>query len=116
MMENAPTDAVRLGIRAKDLCAKLESRERLEFLDVRSEPEFRALHIPGAKLATRALVDELFASWPKDTPIILCDHFGGSALDAARTLEGRGFTAVRALIGGIDAWSREIDPLMPRYP
>jgi rhodanese-related sulfurtransferase len=27
----------------------------------------------------------------------------------------RGFTAAQNLAGGIDAWSREVDPAVPRY-
>jgi len=106
----------KLLLSSKELAQRLKAGDKLELLDVRSDPEFRALHIEGARLATRKLVDELFASWPKDTPIVLYDHFGSRGLDAAHVLTLRGFTAVRALRGGIDAWSQEVDPLVPRYP
>ncbi|HAH06795.1 MAG TPA: hypothetical protein DCM05_09770 [Elusimicrobia bacterium] len=98
------------------LAERLKKGERTELLDVRSEPEYRLLHIEGARAATRKLVDEMFSSWPKDTPIVLCDHFGPRAEDAARVLAMRGFTDVKALEGGLDAWSQAVDPLVPRYP
>lgn len=98
------------------LAERLKKGERTELLDVRPAPEYRLLHIEGARPATRKLVDEMFESWPKDTPIVLCDHFGPRALDAARVLAMRGFTDVRTLEGGLDAWSQKIDPLLPRYP
>jgi rhodanese-related sulfurtransferase len=36
-------------------------------------------------------------------------------MDAAAYFAGHGFTNVRALRGGVDAWSREVDPKVPRY-
>lgn len=105
----------KLLIDPAELARRLAAKEKFELLDVRSAPEYQVLHIPGARLATRKLVDELFASWAKDTEIVLCDHFGSSGLDAARVLSQKGFTNVKALRGGIDAWSQEIDPLTPRY-
>ncbi|MBI5242151.1 MAG: hypothetical protein HY922_00540 [Elusimicrobia bacterium] len=108
----------KLLISPGELRERLEAAQaKLELLDVRSEPEHRLLHIEGSRLATRKLVDELFSSWPKDTPIVLYDHFGPRGLDAVRVLSmAHGFSAVRALRGGIDAWSKEVDPLVPRYP
>jgi len=36
-------------------------------------------------------------------------------MDAAAFFAGHGFTAIRALRGGVDAWSEEVDPGVPRY-
>lgn len=99
-----------------DLQTLLEKKEKFELIDVRSEAEHRLLRLEGARLATRQLVEEIFNKWAKDTPIVLYDHFGRSGLDAARVLAQRGFTHARALRGGIDAWSQDVDPLVPRYP
>ncbi len=51
----------------------------------------------------------------KDSLIALVDHQGTRGLDAAAFFSGHAFTNVRALRGGIDAWSLEIDPDLPRY-
>ena len=47
--------------------------------------------------------------------IVLIDHQGARSLDAAAYFGGHGFTNVKALLGGIDAWSQQIDPSLPRY-
>jgi adenylyltransferase/sulfurtransferase len=103
-------------IEPKDLFGLLSSGARLELLDLRIEPEFQILRIEGARLCTRALVDEMFSRWPKDTAIVFYDHFGPVGIEAVAAVSRRGFTNARALRGGIDAWSREVDPLIPRYP
>ncbi len=103
-------------VSAQELAAMLERKEKFELIDVRSEAEHRLMRLEGARLATRQLVEEIFNGWAKETPLVLYDHFGRSGLDAARVLAQRGFTRARALRGGIDAWSQEVDPLFPRYP
>lgn len=85
------------------------------FLDIRTREEFDAVHIDGSVLFTQELSQEMMASWPKAATLIIVDHTGRRALDAAAYFTGHGFTDVRALRGGIDAWSLEIDPDLPRY-
>ena len=84
-------------------------------LDARTREEHEAVTIPGAQLMTQELVQEAFNSWPKDTPIILYDHTGSRSMDAAAYFLGHGFTGTQCLAGGIDAYSREVDPKLPRY-
>jgi len=52
---------------------------------------------------------------PKDTRIVFHCHHGGRSQAAAEHFAGLGFTNLHNLAGGIDAWSREIDPSVPRY-
>jgi monothiol glutaredoxin len=52
---------------------------------------------------------------PKDTPLAFLCHHGNSSRGAAEHFRGLGFRNVRNVEGGIDAWSREIDPSVPRY-
>ena len=108
-------EEARLLISAGDLKKRLDSGEKLTLIDVRSELEYKMLHIEGAKLGSRELVEDIFAKWPKDSPIVVCDHFGKDSLSAVRALETRGFTHVKALAGGIDSWSQVVDPMVPRY-
>ena len=46
---------------------------------------------------------------------MLHDHAGKHVLDTCAWFLGHGLKNTRALKGGIDAWSREIDPTLPRY-
>ena len=52
---------------------------------------------------------------PKDTKLVFYCHTGVRSLGAAEHFRVEGFTDVHNLEGGIDAWSREVDPTVPRY-
>jgi rhodanese-related sulfurtransferase len=84
-------------------------------LDIRTREEFEAVHIPGSQLMGQDFLQEVMGTWPKDTAIIIVDHTGSRSLDAAAYFAGHSFTYIRALRGGIDAWSCEVDASLPRY-
>lgn len=84
-------------------------------LDVR-EPEERAaasidpsVHIPMDQVPDR--LSEL----PRGTPIVVYCHHGSRSAMVAGYLEGEGFPSILNLTGGIDAWSAQVDPKVPRY-
>ena len=52
---------------------------------------------------------------PKDTRLVFYCHTGVRSLSAAEHFRAEGFTDVHNLEGGIDAWSREVDPAVARY-
>lgn len=111
----AEAEERRLSLAPQELARQLSGAAKPVLIDVRSETEFSMLRLEGARLATRELVEEIFAKWAKDTVIVVYDHRGPTGLDAAKALASQGFTAAKCLAGGIDAWSREVDPLIPRY-
>jgi rhodanese-related sulfurtransferase len=47
--------------------------------------------------------------------VVFVCHHGVRSLDAAAFFAGHGFQNVRSMNGGIDAWSLEVDPELPRY-
>ncbi|MFH2204112.1 MAG: rhodanese-like domain-containing protein [Elusimicrobiota bacterium] len=102
-------------ITAAEVKKMLDDNKDFKLLDIRSEPEFRMMHIEGAQFTTRELVDQIFSKWPKDTEIVLYDHKGPQGLMGVQALVEKGFTRIKAMAGGIDAWSEQIDPLIPRY-
>jgi hypothetical protein len=55
------------------------------------------------------------ASLPRDRPIVVYDHFGALAREATGLLQARGFRFSAALEGGLDEFSRTVDPAIPRY-
>ena len=59
-------------------------------------------------------VDEI-AAFPKDTHLAFLCHSGGRSERAAEHFRALGFRNVYNVTGGIDAWSRDIDPGVPRY-
>ncbi len=103
-----------LLIEPTDLAAALlEQKPRL--IDLRTREEHEAVALPGSELFSNELLQTLFASEAKDRLIVLYDHTGDRALDATAYIVGHGFKNTRALRGGIDAYSKEADPSIPRY-
>jgi len=86
-----------------------------QIVDIRTQEEYDAVHVPGSRHFTQDLMQEILSGWPKDHLLVLIDHQGARSLDAAAYFAGHGFTNVRGVLGGIDAWSAEIDPSLPRY-
>lgn len=87
----------------------------LRLLDVRTREEFEAAKIEGAILMNQDIMQEILGQWDREALVVLIDHEGRQALDAASFLQGHGFGNVRCLRGGIDAWSRQVDSSVPRY-
>lgn len=94
---------------------KLLEKKSVKLIDIRTMEEHRLASIDGDVPATQEMVDEIMEKWPRDTAFVLYCHMGQRSLQAATHLGGQGFTNVKSLRGGIDAWSAEIDPLLPRY-
>jgi len=97
-------------IRPKQAKELIDSTEGLQFFDVRSAAE-RATATLGATLFEPALLADL----DRATPVLFHCHHGGRSQKAAEAALQMGFTTVYNLAGGIEAWSREVDPSVPRY-
>lgn len=104
---------------AKLEVSAVEAKELVEadkavLVDIRTGEEFHAVRIPGSILFTEELMHEL-PGWDREKEIVFVCHHGVRSLDAAAYFAGHGLENVRSLRGGIDAWSCEIDPTLPRY-
>ncbi len=84
------------------------------FIDIRTREEHEAVAIPGSDFFTQELQQAVFAGDP-GAVLILYDHSGRNVLDQVAWFRGHGLTETYGLRGGIDAWSREVDPALPRY-
>jgi len=102
-------------IEPKELAEWLKQDKSIRLLDVRSREEFEAVHIEGAVLMSQPMMQEIMGEGTNSRPLVIIDHQGGQGLDAAAYFLGHGLKNVRCLRGGIDAWSREVDPKLPRY-
>ena len=84
-------------------------------LDVREQWEYdichieNSVHIPMGKITSMA--DDL----KSDEIIIVVCHHGIRSRMVAKYLMAKGFKDVINLTGGIDAWSSDVDPAMPKY-
>jgi monothiol glutaredoxin len=97
-----------------ELKAMLDADEPMELLDVRTPEERAIAAIPGAVLLNEQEAARI-ESLPRDTKLVLHCHHGGRSQRAAEQFVSLGFTDVYNVTGGIDAWSQEIDPDVPRY-
>jgi rhodanese-related sulfurtransferase len=89
-------------------------------LDCRRPDEWAATRIQGAKHIPMADIerraDELESDdGSRDTPIVVHCHHGVRSLKVTGALRALGFTNVRSMAGGIDLWSVDVDPQVPRY-
>jgi len=90
--------------------------EKTRLLDIRTREEFDAVHIPNSTFFTQEMLQTAMGEWSRNEGmLIIIDHQGDRSLDAAAYFAGHGFENVRALQGGIDAWSAVVDPSLPRY-
>lgn len=102
-------------ISAAELAEARQQDPGWKLLDVRTREEFDAVHIEGSTFFTQDLMQEILGSWDRQTHLVFIDHQGTRCMDAAAYFLGHGFPNVRSLRGGIDAWSVEVDPDLPRY-
>lgn len=100
----------------EQLREKRDRKEDFVLVDVREEDENRKCKIEGSVLIPLSKFQETFTEkLKKDQEIVVHCHFGGRSQKASEFLAGQGFENVSNLTGGIDAWSVQIDPKVPRY-
>jgi rhodanese-related sulfurtransferase len=97
---------------AKDLLALPEN---ILFVDVREKWEYDTAHIEGSTLIPLREVPGNLAVFERADGVVLFCHHGMRSLDAAAWLRSQGVENARSMTGGIDRWSVEIDPRIPRY-
>ncbi len=97
-----------------DLKSRLDRGERFELLDVRTPEERATAHIEGSVLLTEPEARRL-EGLPRDTVLVFHCHHGHRSRSAAEHFASLGFGEVYNVTGGIDAWSQDVDPSVPRY-
>ena len=101
-------------VRAAELARWRSEGVPIRLLDIRSREEFEATRIEGAILFTQEVMTEMLGRWPRNELLVIYDHLGKKNMDAAAYFLGHGFTKVRALRGGIDAWA-DVDANVRKY-
>jgi rhodanese-related sulfurtransferase len=104
-------------ISAPDLAAWLAdaTRDKPVLLDVREPWEFERAHIEGAQLVPMREVPGRLQEIDKQKPIVAICHHGGRSMQVAVFLQKAGYNDLHNLSGGVDAWSRAVDPSVPVY-
>ncbi len=103
-------------ISATELSSKLASGAPCRLIDVREPSEYDLARINGAELNPLGQIMQWAQQLPdKDEEIVLHCHHGMRSARACEYLAQQGFTNLHNLTGGIDAWSRQVDPTVPLY-
>ena len=104
-------------ISASELAAWLadKGREPPVLLDVREPWEHEKARIAGSQLVPMGQIQARLGELSKEREVVAICHHGGRSMQVAMFLEKSGFPKVHNLAGGIDAWSRTVDPSVPLY-
>lgn len=104
-------------ISASELAAWLAdaSRARPLLLDVREPWEYEKARIEGAQLLPMREVPGRLDELDQERDVVAICHHGGRSQQVALFLEKAGFKKTHNLVGGVDAWSRTVDPTVPLY-
>jgi len=87
----------------------------LVLLDVREPWEYATAKIEGSLLLPMGDIPANLQKLDPEAHIVTICHSGVRSMNVAVWLRNHGLEKVQSLRGGIDAWSREIDPNVPRY-
>jgi adenylyltransferase/sulfurtransferase len=102
-------------ISVRELKTKIDMKEPLALIDVREPYEYEIARIDGSRLIPLGELETHVSELPRTGTLVLQCHSGGRSEHAVRILQEAGFENALNLVGGIDAWSVEVDPAVPRY-
>ena len=103
------------AITPKELKTRLDKGDKLVLMDVREPWEFALAKLDGSVLMPLATLPQSLDKLDRQAEIIAYCHHGMRSADATGFLLQQGFSNVKNRIGGIDAWSAQVDPSVPRY-
>lgn len=85
-------------------------------LDVRERWEYDTAHLEGSLLMPMGEVPgRAYNELDPDASVVVICHHGARSLNVTMWLRQQGYEHAQSLAGGIDAWSRTMDPAVPRY-
>jgi len=104
----------KLTIEPLEVHDMMQKGAKFFLLDCREPWENQAARIEGATLIPMRRIPQQINDIPKDQPVVVYCHSGVRSFNAAAWLKQQGVNAL-SMSGGIDQWSAEIDPKVPRY-
>lgn len=103
-------------ITAHEFAQLRASGQQALLLDVREPWEYETAHLPASVLMPMGDVpSRAHAELDPDAHIVVLCHHGQRSLSVTMWLREQGFDHAQSLAGGIEAWSRIVDPSIPRY-
>ncbi len=110
-LPGAPEPVKQMSV--KELKSHLENNS-VVLIDVRGSEERALASLEAAKVMDGETMQAIEAM-SKDTALAFICHIGNRSQVAGEHFRKQGFTNVSNVVGGIDAWSKEIDPSVPEY-
>jgi rhodanese-related sulfurtransferase len=98
-----------------ELDARLKRGDEFFLIDVREPVEHEIARIEGAQLLPLSICQEWAGALDPDAETVVMCHHGIRSAMVCAFLANKGFTNLSNLEGGIDRWSDEVDPRVPRY-
>lgn len=108
-------DMNELEIMPREVKKRMDSGVKLLLVDVREPHEHVICRIEGAELIPMRTIPANLQRLDIDEDVICFCHHGMRSLDVANWLRSQGVKSAKSMSGGIDRWSVEIDPKVPRY-
>jgi rhodanese-related sulfurtransferase len=99
-----------------ELRAELDGPRPPLLVDVRTVEERALARIePSLHIGLDSFLQQVHDQVPRDADVVVYCHSGLRSGQAAMWMLANGWTRVRNLAGGVDLWSLQVDPTMPRY-
>jgi adenylyltransferase/sulfurtransferase len=102
-------------ISVQELKTRLDKGDKLVLLDVREDWEYNLAKIDGSVLIPLGTLPQSLGKLDPNAEIVAYCHHGMRSADAISFLHQQGYKNLKNLVGGIDAWSVQVDPNVPRY-
>ena len=102
-------------ITVQELKQKLDRGEKVVLIDVREPWEYNIAKVEDAQLIPLGTLAAEYKKLDPSAEIVMHCHMGMRSMDATQFLLQQGFKNVKNLTGGINAWSLQVDPSVPRY-
>jgi rhodanese-related sulfurtransferase len=106
---------VNIEVTPREVSERLERGDKFLFVDVREKWEHETSHIGGSVPIPLREIPANLQQLAAASVIVLFCHHGMRSLDAAAWLRSRGIEGAQSMSGGIDRWTTEVDPRVPRY-
>lgn len=114
-VDNARDMDTPIDLQPQELKEKMDRGDDLLLLDVREPWEHALASLPDSVLVPLGQLHNNLEEMDPDAEIVAYCHHGIRSLQAVAVLKTSGLKKVKHLAGGIDAWSRQVDPRVRRY-
>ena len=104
-----------IEVTPREVSEQLARGDKFLFVDVREKWEHDISRIEDAALIPLREIPANLVRFEEADEVVLFCHHGMRSLDAAAWLRSQGVAGARSMAGGIERWSVEVDPRVPRY-